>query len=130
MHNLHFILFCIFSLSSVFNMSLWLGRLCKHFPRLRHQINYSILFYSSVRAQSYRFTRTRFRLVSFTLWLFLSFSIIKHEYFKLRFKSHLQLLLHFAVLSDCVLGNEQFKDLKFYLTRLVFSSTYSSLCFK
>ena len=24
------------SLSSVFNMSLWLGRLCKHFPRLRH----------------------------------------------------------------------------------------------
>ena len=29
----HFILFCTFSLSRVFNMSLWLGRLCKHFPR-------------------------------------------------------------------------------------------------
>ena len=42
MHNSRFILFCIFSLSSVFNMSLWLGRLCKHFPRLRHYINHSI----------------------------------------------------------------------------------------
>ena len=28
--------FVFFSLSSVFNMSLWLGGLCKHFPRLRH----------------------------------------------------------------------------------------------
>ena len=42
MHNSHFILFGIFSLSNVFNMSLWLGRLCKHFPRLRHEMNYSI----------------------------------------------------------------------------------------
>ena len=34
---IHFLsCFVFFSLSSVFNMSLWLGRLCKHFPRLRH----------------------------------------------------------------------------------------------
>ena len=45
MHNSHFILFCIFSLSNVFNMSLWLGRLCNLFPRLRHEKNYSILFF-------------------------------------------------------------------------------------
>ena len=39
-----FICFCLV-LSTVFNMSLWLGRLSNHFRRLWHKINYPILSY-------------------------------------------------------------------------------------
>ena len=55
MHNSHFILFCIFSLSSVFNISLWLGRLCIHFLRL--------VFYYFV--QSTRIMEHLFHILSF-----------------------------------------------------------------
>ena len=67
--------FVFFSLSSIFNMSLWLGRLCKHFPRLRHYINHLFIH---LKKNKYNISLTYYK----SLVMFVSVSVFCLLFFR------------------------------------------------